>query len=202
MNPKIEAFLREEPKWRKEASKLRQIALGCGLDEEVKWSKPCYTLGGKNVAIIIPFKDSCALMFCKGALLKDPKGILGRPGENSQSARWVKFTSVEEIARLEPTLRQYLKEAMEAQRAGREVKLKKHSEYKLPAELRRAFAEAPALKAAFSALTPGRQRAYILFIAGAKQSKTREARIEKHRARILAGKGLMDEWPAAGRAKG
>ncbi|HZZ57735.1 MAG TPA: YdeI/OmpD-associated family protein [Opitutaceae bacterium] len=191
-NPKVDAFLASADRWREEMTRLRKIVLGFPFAEELKWSKPCYSFEGGNVAIIIPFKESCALMYCKGALLKDAKGVLEKPGEHTQGARWIKFRSVPEVVRMEPTVKAYLKEAIAAEKAGLQVKYRKTSDYKVPPELEKAFAHAPALKAAFAGLTPGRQRAYLLFISSAKQSQTREARIEKHRQRILAGKGLND----------
>jgi uncharacterized protein YdeI (YjbR/CyaY-like superfamily) len=191
-HPKVDAFLRQTREWPEETRKLRAIALRCGLQEEWKWSKPCYSFEGKNVVIIIGFKASCALAFCKGALLKDPRRLLASPGENSQSTRWIKFTSPDQVDELEPVLEAYIREAIAAEQAGLQVKLRKPGDFQLPAELKRRMQELPALKAAFAALTPGRQRAYVLFISGAKQSATREARIDKHLRRILAGKGLND----------
>jgi len=191
MNPKVDAYLTEIQAWREETKKLRIIALGCGLTEELKWGKPCYTFQEGNVVIIQGFKEYCALMFCKGALLKDPKGVLNKIGEHTQAARQIRFTSAREIVRMEPVLKAYIHEAMEAEKAGLRVKFKKNPE-PVPEELRIKLREIPALKAAFAALTPGRQRAYILFISAAKQSKTRESRVEKCMRRILSGKGLND----------
>lgn len=190
-NPKVDAFIREERKWRKESETLRRISLGCGLTEELKWGKPCYTFQGGNVVIIQGFKEYCALMFCKGALLKDPKGILNRIGEHTQAARQARFTSVQEIIKAEPTLKAYIHEAVEAEEAGVEVVYNRNP-VPIPIELQEKLDDVPALKTAFYALTPGRQRGYIFYFSGAKQSKTRESRIEKCRQRILSGKGLTD----------
>jgi uncharacterized protein YdeI (YjbR/CyaY-like superfamily) len=190
MNPKIDAYLRDDP-WREETKKLRTIALGAGLIEELKWGKPCYMLEDSNVLIIQGFKDYCALMFCKGALLRDSKGILKKPGENTQAARQARFTDVREITKLAPTLKAYIKEAIAAEKAGLKVEFKKTPE-PVPAELQKKMAEVPALKTAFHALTPGRQRAYILHFSAAKQSQTRTSRIEKCLKQILSGKGLND----------
>jgi uncharacterized protein YdeI (YjbR/CyaY-like superfamily) len=191
MNPKVDTFLSENPEWREETKKLRAIALRCGLTEELKWGKPCYSFQESNVVILQGFKGSCALLFCKGALLKDPKGLLEKPGENTQAARRIRFTDVREIVKLEPTLKAYILEAIAAEKAGLEVEFKKSPE-PVPKELQEKLDESPALKAAFSALTPGRQRAYILYFSSAKQSQTRSARVEKCRRQILEGKGLND----------
>ena len=191
MNPKVDAYLRAAEKWRKESEKLRAISLSCGLSEEFKWGKPCYMFRESNVLIIQGFKEYCALMFCKGALLRDPKGILKKPGENTQGARQARFTSVQEIAGLAPVLKAYIREAIAAEKAGREVTYKKSPE-PTPAELQQKFAETPGLQTAFAGLTPGRQRAYILYFSAAKQSQTWDARIDKYRKQILSGKGLND----------
>lgn len=191
MNPKVDAYLSEERKWRKESERLRKICLGCGLNEELKWGKPCYTYREANVVIIQGFKDYCALMFCKGALLRDPKGILKRIGEHTQAARQARFTDVREIVEIEPTLEAYIHEAIGAEKAGLKVILNRNPE-PIPKEFKNALDGFPALKTAFYALTPGRQRGYILYFSAAKQSKTRESRIEKCRTRILRGKGLND----------
>jgi uncharacterized protein YdeI (YjbR/CyaY-like superfamily) len=193
-NPEVDRYVQETPEWRKETERLRAIALGCGLTEELKWGKPCYTYEGSNVVIIQGFKAYCALLFCKGALLKDPKGILVKPGENTQSARQARFTNVTEISAKEAVLKAYIKEAIAAERAGLEVTYKQTSEFDVPEELQKKFAALPALKTAFSALTPGRQRAYLLHFSAAKQSATRESRIEKNIPQILAGKGLNEDW--------
>jgi uncharacterized protein YdeI (YjbR/CyaY-like superfamily) len=192
MNPKVDKYLSKAKEWPAELKKLRTIILGCGLAEELKWGKPCYAHEKSNVVIIIPLKESCALMFCKGALLKDAKGVLTKPGENTQSWRWIKFTSVREIAGMETILEAYIHEAIDAEKSGLKVNFKKTSEFKIPDELKNKFDEIPSLKTAFHALTPGRQRAYLLYFSSAKQSKTREARIEKCRPQILSGKGLND----------
>jgi uncharacterized protein YdeI (YjbR/CyaY-like superfamily) len=190
-NPKVDGYIRQDRKWRKESERLRVISLGCGLTEELKWGKPCYTFQESNVVLIQEFKEYCALMFCKGALLKDPKGILKRIGEHTQGARQARFTNVREIVEMEPTLKAYIHEAVEAEKAGLEVIYKKNPE-PIPKEFQNKLDDIPALKTAFYALTPGRQRGYILYFSGAKQSKTRESRIEKCRRRIFEGKGLND----------
>jgi uncharacterized protein YdeI (YjbR/CyaY-like superfamily) len=191
-NPKVDAFLGEAVQWREEMKNLRRILLDCPLDEEIKWGKPCYTFQNNNIVLIHAFKEYCALLFFKGALLKDARGILVRQTENVQAARQVRFTSVPEIRRLESLLKSYVRQAIDVEKAGLEVKYKKTSEFTIPGELQNRFAEVPALKAAFEKLTPGRQRAYLLYFSAAKQSKTREARIEKYRRQILKGKGLND----------
>jgi len=190
-NPKVDAYIGRATQWQEEFKKLRTISLGCGLTEELKWGKPCYTLQESNIVIIQGFKEFCALLFCKGALLKDPHGILKKPGESTQAARRVEFTSVQEVGKLAPVLKAYIEEAVEAEKAGLEVTYKKNPE-PVPEELRSRLAESAAFRAAFEGLTPGRQRAYILYFSGAKQSTTREARIEKCRPQILKGKGLND----------
>jgi uncharacterized protein YdeI (YjbR/CyaY-like superfamily) len=187
----VDAYVREDGRWRDETRKLRAIILRFGLTEELKWSKPCYTLGQSNILIIQGFKDYCALMFCNGALLKDPKNILKKPGENTQAARQIRFTDVREIVQMETILKAYIGEAIEAQKAGLKVKYKKNPG-PIPGELKHKLDEVPALKTAFKALTPGRQRAYILFISAAKQTKTRESRVVKCMPQILKGKGLND----------
>lgn len=194
MNPKVDRFLKTADKWREEMTALRMIVLDHGLAEELKWSKPCYSFEGKNVVIIIPFKETCALMFCKGALLKDPHGILLRPSENTQATSWVKFTNVREIAKTKSILKAYIREAIEAEKAGLKVNYKKTEEYAIPEEFQKKLNEMPALKTAFEALTPGRQRGYLLHFAAPKQSKTRESRIEKCLDLIFDGKGLNDDY--------
>ena len=189
MNPKVDGYLRRAKKWQEEMKKLRRISLDCGLTEELKWGKPCYTFQKSNIVIVQGFKKFCALLFCKGALLNDPKGILKKFGW--QAARRIPFTNVREIVEMEPILKAYIHEAIEAEKAGLEVKFKKNPE-PIPEELQKKLDEIPALKAAFDALTPGRQRAYILYFSGAKQSKTRESRVEKCMPQILNGKGLND----------
>jgi uncharacterized protein YdeI (YjbR/CyaY-like superfamily) len=187
----VDAFISKAENWQEETKKLRRIILGCGLAEELKWGKPCYTFQNSNVLIIQGFKEYCALMFCQGALLKDPKGVLKKPGENTQAARQIRFTHVREIVGMEPLLKAYIHEAVEAEKAGLKVNFKKNPE-PIPEELQNRLDEIPALKTAFAALTPGRQRAYILYFSAAKQSKTRAARVEKCRPQILKGKGLTD----------
>jgi uncharacterized protein YdeI (YjbR/CyaY-like superfamily) len=190
MNPKIDWYFSKAKKWREESEKLRTIVLDCGLTEELKWGKPCYTLQGSNIVLIHGFKDYCALLFFKGALLKDAKGILTQQTENVQAARQIRFTNVRDIDEMEPTLKAYIKEAKE--KAGLKVDYKKTSEFQIPEEFQNRLNEMPALKAAFDALTPGRQRGYLLYFSAPKQSKTRESRIEKCMQQILKGKGLND----------
>jgi len=191
MNPKVDLFLRKAKKWREESEKLRMILLDFPLTEELKWGEPCYTLQGKNVVLIGGFKDYCSLLFFKGALLGDPHRILVTPGK-LQAGRQLRFTSLHEIVAMEPVLKTYIYEAIEVEKAGLKVKLKKHSDYAIPEELQKKFDEIPALKTAFEALTPGRQRAYMFHISAPKQSKTRESRVAKCIPQILAGKGLND----------
>jgi len=191
-NPKVDAVLKKA-KWREELEKLRAIILDCGLTEELKWYQPCYTSEGKNIVLIHGFKEYCALLFMKGALLKDPKGILVQQTENVQSGRQIRFTSLQEILKMEATLKAYIMEAVEVEKSGVEVKMKKTSEFKMPVEFKNKLDQDAALKKAFKALTPGRQRGYLLYFAGAKQSETRTARVEKCRQRILDGKGLQDD---------
>jgi uncharacterized protein YdeI (YjbR/CyaY-like superfamily) len=193
MNPKLDAFLKRAKKWREEFEKLRSIILDCQLTEELKWGQPCYAFQKSNIVLIHGFKDYCALLFFKGALLKDPKGILVQQTENVQAARQIRFTNVREIVKMEPILKTYIREAIEVEKAGLKVDYKETSEFKIPEEFQNKLDEIPALKAAFDALTPGRQRGYILYFSQPKQSKTRESRIEKCMQQILNGKGLHDE---------
>lgn len=179
-------------KWEKETENLRKIVLECDLAEELKWGKPCFTYQKKNVAIVIPLKDACALSFFKGALLKDPKHILQKIGEHSQAGRWIKFTSSKEISALQPTLRNYIYEAIQAEKSRRRVPLKKPAEYVVPEELQLRLDAAPELNAAFEALTPGRRKSYIFHVSGAKQAKTRAARAEKCVPMILSGRGFNE----------
>lgn len=179
-------------KWQKETDKLRAIALNCDLTEELKWSKSCFTYQKKNVAIIIPLKESCAFSFFKGALLKDPKHILQKVGEHTQAGRWIKFTSVKEIAALESTLTKYLYEAIELEESGKKVKLKKPSEFPVPEELQTLLDKDATLRAAFEALTPGRRKSYGFHISSAKQSATRSARAERCIPMILSGRGFLE----------
>ena len=192
MNPKVDGYLRKSKKWQQEMEKLRMIILDCQLTEELKWGKPCYTFQKSNIVILQGFKEFCALLFCKGALLNDPNGILEKPGENTQAARRIPFTNVREIVEMEPVLKAYINEAIEAEKAGLKVNFKKNPE-PIPEEFQNKLDEIPALKAAFDALTPGRQRGYILYFSAAKQSKTRESRIEKCMHQIFKGKGLNDQ---------
>jgi uncharacterized protein YdeI (YjbR/CyaY-like superfamily) len=191
-NPKVDWFFSKAGNWQKEFEKLRVLVLDCGLSEELRWGKPCYSLQKANIVLIHGFKEYCALLFFKGVLLKDPKGILVQQTENVQAARQIRFTSVREIVEMEPVLKAYIHEAIEVENAGLEVPYKKTSEFKMPEEFQNKLAKTPALKKAFAALTPGRQRGYLLYFGGAKQSKTREARIEKCTPQILKGKGLDD----------
>ena len=192
MNPKVDFFFNKAKQWQEEFGKLRTIILDCGLTEELKWGCPCYTFQKKNIVLIHGFKEYCALLFFKGALLKDASGILVQQTKNVQSARQTRFTSVREIVKLKPVLKAYIREAVEVEKAGLKVNFKKTSDFKIPGEFQNKLAEVPALKTAFNALTPGRQRAYIFYFSAAKQSKTREARIEKCTPQILIGKGLND----------
>ncbi len=192
-NPEVDAYLSKAKEWKKEFEQLIRILRDCQLTEELKWGKPCYAFQNSNVVIVQGFKEYCALLFCKGALLKDPKGILIQQTENVQAARQIRFTQVREIAGMEPVLKAYIREAIEVEKAGLEVNYKETSEFKVPEEFQRKLDQSPALKTAFNALTPGRQRGYLLYFAAAKQPKTREARVAKWRQQILKGKGLNDE---------
>ncbi|HVX25575.1 MAG TPA: DUF1801 domain-containing protein [Parafilimonas sp.] len=191
-NPKVDWFFDKAEKWKKEFEKLRMIILDCGLDEELKWGQACYTFEGKNIVLIHGFKEYCALLFFKGALLNDPENILIQQTENVQSPRQVRFTNLKEIVNMDKVLKSYIYEAIEVERAGLKVKLKETADYKMPAELQTILNKNKAFKKAFDALTPGRQRGYIFYFSQPKQSKTREARIEKYTQQILDGKGLND----------
>jgi uncharacterized protein YdeI (YjbR/CyaY-like superfamily) len=191
-NTKVDAFLANAKAWQPELKRLRAILLDSALTEDFKWSQPCYTFQGKNVVVIGALKESCALAFFKGALLKDPHRVLTRPGQHSQSTRWFKFASVREIAELKSVVKAYIREAIEIEKAGLKVKLKKTSDLKFPDELQLMLDEFPDFKKAFEALTPGRQRGYIYHFSAPKQSKTREARVRKFMPHILKGKGLHD----------
>lgn len=191
-NPKVDEFLKKADKWKEEFETLRSIVLDGELTEEFKWMHPCYTFEKKNVVLIHGFKEYCALLFHKGALLKDPHGILIQQTENVQAARQIRFANIEEIVEKQAIIKEYIKQAIEVEKAGLEVEFKKKEDFQMPEELVSKFDEVPELKTAFEALTPGRQKAYIHFISQAKQSKTRESRIEKNIDRILAGKGLND----------
>ncbi|HEY8187062.1 MAG TPA: YdeI family protein [Pyrinomonadaceae bacterium] len=193
MNPKVDAYLSRAKKWQEEFEKLRMIILGCGLTEELKWGVPCYTFEKRNIVLIHGFKEYCALLFFKGALLKDGKGILIQQTENVQAARQIRFTNVREIVEMKPILKAYIYEAIEVEKAGLKVNFKKTSEFKIPEEFQNKLDKTPALKTAFDALTPGRQRAYIFYFSAPKQSKTRESRVEKCMRQILNGKGLDDQ---------
>ena len=179
-------------KWQKETDKLREIALDCDLSEETKWGKPCFTYQKKNVAIVIPLKDACALSFFKGALLKDPKRILQKIGEHTQAGRWIKFTSLKDITAIQSTLRNYISEAVKVEESGKKVTLKKDSEYAVPEELQTRLDATPKLRAAFEALTPGRRRSYVFHVSSAKQVKTRAARAERCVPLILSGRGFNE----------
>jgi uncharacterized protein YdeI (YjbR/CyaY-like superfamily) len=191
-NPLVDKFLAKATQWQEEFKTLRGIISECPLTEEFKWGHPCYTFENSNVVIIHGFKEYCALLFCKGALLKDPKGILIQQTENVQAARQIRFTDEREIAKLKATIKAYVNEAIEAEKAGLKVNFKKTSEFKMPEEFEKQLKESRSLKTAFDGLTPGRQRGYLLYFSAAKQSKTRAARIEKYREQILKGKGLDD----------
>lgn len=192
MNPKVDFFFEKDKKWQKECKKLRAIILDCGLTEELKWGQPCYRYNNSNIVLIHGFKEYCALLFFKGALLSDTNGILIQQTENVQAARQVRFTDVREIMKLEKVLKAYIYEAIEVDKAGLKVKLKKTAEFTIPGEFKTKLDKKPALKKAFEVLTPGRQRAYLLHFAQAKQAQTRESRIEKCIPLIMAGKGLND----------
>lgn len=191
-NPKVDFFFKKADKWQAELLRLRAIALASGLTEELKWGVPCYTLEGSNVFLIHAFKDYCALLFHKGALLKDPKKILIQQTKNVQAARQIRFTGVQEIAKLKTVLGKTIAEAIAVEKAGLKVAFKKTSEFDMPAEFKQRLARDPNLKTAFAELTPGRQRAYLLYFSSAKQAKTREDRIEKYYDQILNGLGLDD----------
>lgn len=192
MNPKVDWFFSKDTKWKKEYEKLRMIVLDCGLMEELKWGCPCYTFQNSNIVLIHGFKEYCALLFFKGALLNDPEGILIQQTKNVQSARQIRFTNAREIAKMEKVLKAYVYEAIEVEKAGLKVKMKKTSDFKIPEEFQIQLDKKPALKKAFAALTPGRQRGYIFYFSQAKQSKTREDRVKKYLKHILSGKGLED----------
>jgi uncharacterized protein YdeI (YjbR/CyaY-like superfamily) len=192
MNPKVDFFFDKDTKWQKEYEKLRKIALDCGLDEELKWGCPCYTFQRTNIVLIHGFKEYCAYLFFKGALLNDPDGILIQQTKNVQSARQIRFTNVREITKLERVLKAYIYEAIEVEKAGLKVNYKKTVDFKIPDEFQVKLNKLPALKKAFNNLTPGRQRAYIFYFSQAKQSKTREERVKKYMKQILSGKGLDD----------
>ena len=193
MNPKVDEFFSKAKKWQEEFEKLRMIILDCQLTEELKWGQPCYTFQKSNIVLIHGFKEYCALLFFKGALLHDANGILIQQTENVQAARQIRFTNVREIVEMEPSLKAYIYEAIELEKSGLKVKFKKTSELKIPEEFQNKLDEIPALKTAFAALTPGRQRAYLFYFSQPKQSKTRESRVEKYLQQILNGEGLNDQ---------
>lgn len=193
MNPKVDWFFNKPTKWQEEFEKLRSIVLECGLAEELKWGQPCYTVQNRNIVLIHGFKEYCALLFFKGVLLKDPNGILIQQTPNVQAARQIRFTNTREITKLRTILKAYIYEAVEVEKAGLKVEHKKTSDFEVPGEFQKRLNASPRLKAAFNALTPGRQRAYLFYFSQPKQSKTRESRVEKYIRQILKGKGLHDE---------
>ena len=192
MNPAVDFFFSKAQKWQEEFEQLRVIILDCGLTEELKWGVPCYVFQKSNIVLIHGFKEYCALLFFKGALLHDPKGILIQQTENVQAARQIRFTGVREVVKMASVLKAYIYEAIEVEKAGLRVKLKKTTAFPVAEEFQQKLNKTPALKAAFEALTPGRQRAYLLYFSAPKQSKTRESRVEKCMKQILHGKGLND----------
>ncbi len=192
MNPKVDFYFRKSKKWQEELEKLRNVVLDCQLTEELKWGVPCYTFQKSNIILIHAFKEYCALLFFKGALLNDANGILIQQTKNVQAGRQIRFTNVREIVRMKPILKAYIYEAIEVEKAGLKVNLKKTTEFIIPEEFQNKLDEISALKTAFNALTPGRQRAYILYFSAPKQSKTRASRVEKCMQQILNGKGLND----------
>jgi uncharacterized protein YdeI (YjbR/CyaY-like superfamily) len=192
MNPKVDDFIRSSKKWQEELEKLRTIILDCQLTEELKWGVPCYRYQKHNIVLIHEFKEYCAILFVKGALLKDADGILIQQTENVQAARQVRFTNVQEIVEVETILKAYISEAIEVEKAGLKVNYKKATEFPIADEFQKKLDEIPDLDTAFYALTPGRQRAYLLYFSAPKQSKTRESRVEKCMQQILNGKGLND----------
>jgi len=189
----VDGYIRKNKAWQKELQMLREIVLECGLVEAVKWRTPCYTFDEHNVAFIGAFKESCVLSFLKGALLKDAQALLEKPGANTQAARVIRLKDAEQIKALTPVLKAYVLEAIEIEKSGLKVEFKKTSDFAFPEEFQKKLDEDAKFKAAFEALTPGRQRGYLLYFSGAKQSKTRESRVEKYRAKILDGKGMDDE---------
>ena len=192
VNPKIDAYIDNAPKWQDEMRKLRAILLGFDLSEDLKWAKPCYAYNQSNIIVIIPFKETCALLFMKGALLKDPYNLLIKPGENTESGRQMRFTSVSEITEKETMIKAYIAAAIEAEKAGLKVPKKKPSELAIPAEFQAKLDELPDLRRAFEALTPGRQRAYLFYFSSAKQTETRSSRVARYIPVILSGKGMND----------
>jgi uncharacterized protein YdeI (YjbR/CyaY-like superfamily) len=193
LNPKVDFYFANAKKWQEELNKLRIIILGCGLTEELKWGVPCYMLQKSNIVLIHVFKEYCAILFFKGALLNDANKILIQQTKNVQAGRQIRFTNLREIVKMETILKLYIYEAIEVEKAGLKVEFKKHNEYSIPEEFQNKLDEIPALKTAFLALTPGRQRAYILYFSAPIQSKTRVLRVEKYMQHILSGKGLNDQ---------
>ena len=191
-NPKVDVVLSKEKQWQEEFKKLRAIILDCGLTEELKWGQPCYTYEKTNIVLIHGFKEYCALLFFKGALLKDTEGILIQQTKNVQAARQIRFTNVRQVVKMKPILKAYINEAIEVEKAGLKVNFRKTAEFGMAEEFQSKLVEVPELKTAFDALTPGRQRAYLLYFSTPKQSKTRKARVEKSIPQILNGKGLND----------
>jgi uncharacterized protein YdeI (YjbR/CyaY-like superfamily) len=192
MNPKVDFYFSKAKNWQEELEQLRLMVLSCGLAEELKWGVPCYTFQKSNIVLIHVFKEYCALLFFKGALLNDAGGILIRQTENVQAARQIRFTNVREIVTMKSILETYIYEAIEVEKAGLKVSLKKASEFAIPEEFKNKLDQIPGLKSAFHALTPGRQRAYLLYFSAARQAKTRQARVEKWIPQVLNGKGLND----------
>lgn len=192
MDPKVDFYFDKANTWQKELEQLRTIVLECGLTEELKWGTPCYTFQKNNIVLLHVFKEYCAVLFFKGALLHNTDGILIQQTKNTQAARQIRFTNVQQITEQKTILKAYIYEAIEVENAGLEVRFKKTDEFTVPDEFQQKLNEIPALKMAFEALTPGRQRAYLLYFAAPKQSKTRESRIEKYTPQILEGKGLKD----------
>jgi len=191
-NPKVDFFFAKGKKWQEEFEKLRMLVLDCGLTEELKWGCPCYTFEKRNIVLIHGFKEYCALLFFKGALLDDPKGFLIQQTKNVQAARQIRFTNAREIVKLKAVLKAYVNQAIDVERAGLKVNFKRTTEFTMPEEFKNRLDDFPALKTAFKALTPGRQRGYLLYFSAPKQSKTREFRVEKYVPQILKGKGLDD----------
>ena len=192
-NPRVAFFFDKDSKWQAEYEKLRTICLSAGLTELLKWGQPCYSLDNANIVLIHGFKDYCALLFFKGALLKDPKGLLVQQTENVQSARQLRFTNLKEITRLQATIKSYITDAIRVEKSGLKMQFKSVKEFKMPEEFKKILDTMPDVKKSFYALTPGRQRGYLLYFGSAKQEKTREARVEKYIPAILKGKGLEDE---------
>ena len=191
-NPRVDAFIKNTEQWQEEFKTLRAILLGCNLAEDLKWGKPCYTFENNNVVLMHGFKEYCALLFIKGALMHDPQGILVQQTKNVQAGRQIRFTSVQEIAAMQSVLEDYVRKAIEVEKSGLEVEFKKSAEYAIPVEFQNKLNEIPELKTAFETLTPGRQRGYLLYLSEPKQAKTRESRVEKCMPQILSGKGLNE----------